>query len=299
MSVGRDILRDMGVAARSGFGFLTRALRGSAEFAWGKRNHLEGVLLILSAIFAFFVVFTYAWWPGWWMSYHVNWKLTYGAGAIFCFLLILFRLADRGNDVRHSLEGVAAFFTSLALIAAGYWYFYERPGVPKVDLTTSVDAWPVGGGNALVRVVVEAKNVGTTVIDFDLYKEVAAAGQLDLRRKIDLGSFLPFDPDYQNHGDLVKGLNEAVINRELGRKGEFMLVQNYLWPALARQYEIPQGEIESGETDKYYYKALVPCSEGMILVVTARLPKLGALDENGKPYIWLSQALSEPIVGCH
>lgn len=275
----------------------------SVRTFWNKRNDFEKVVVFLAAFAAAGIALTYAWTPGWWFALHENWAWTYVACSTFLFLFIFFRLADRSEGARHTMEGVAAFFACITLLTAGYWYYYERPGVPKLDVGTSIEAWPIGGGMAMVRVDVSLTNVGTTVIDFREYRhtgeETRNGRARDDRIKVDLGQVLPFVEEYTGHEELLADFvrDDAAENRE------YLLERSYRWPPIARDYRLPEGEIEAGETEHYYYKAIVPCSEGMILASTVRMPKVGSLAPvrdgvRNESLVWLAQSLGQPVNGC-
>lgn len=265
---------------------------------WARRNQLEKSVLGLASFCAALILLTYSW-EGWWFGWHANWPATYAAGAILAFLIVFFRLSDRTAEERHSLEGAAAFFASMTLLAAGYWYFYERPGVPKLDVETAVEAWPIGEGLAVVRIEVKLQNVGSTIISFDNYTMTGQGGGRDDRLKVDLGKVFPFDADYAANVELLKKFKASLADES----PTYPLEQTYKWPPLARAYELPAGEIEAGETEQYYYKAVIPCTKGMILASTVRVPKLGSGLQKGQPgggqsLVWLAQALSKPVSDC-
>jgi hypothetical protein len=259
---------------------------------WQGLSRLEEILLILLALAGAVGLATYSWTDNWPIGLHRDWRLTYGAGAVLFFAFLFVRLSARKTDVRHSLEALAAFFTTLAVLATGYWYFYERPGVPKINLSTAVEAWPIGDRMAVIRVEMTIENVGSTVVEFRETRFDGTQSPRDDRIKIDLGRVLPFDPDYEGNAKLLRA------NADRPDNGEFEVVRTSQWPPIGRSYHFSKGEIEAGETERYYYKAVVPCVDGMVVAATARVPKVGRLDENGKNLVWLAQALSEPVKHC-
>lgn len=264
---------------------------------WNDRKDIEKLTLGIAAFVAVSIALTYSWSSGWWFAWHSNWPVTYAACAFFLFIFLFYRLAVRDGDVRHSMEGVAAVLASLTLFGAGYWYFYERPGVPKLDVHTEVQVWSIGDGKALVRVEVLLKNVGSTVIDFrnNRYKE----GSEDDRLKVDVGQVMPIDIENNATRELIENFDEMRSNESRS----FEMVRTQHWPLRAKLYKLPEGEIEAGETERYYYKGIVPCIDGMVLASTVRVPKVGYnLDKTGKlqhkTLVWVAQSLSNSISSC-
>lgn len=142
-----SILRSLVLAAKAALSGFVRAAKAVVRFCisrsrmfWANRNQFEKFMLIFASLCAGGILLTYSWVDWWWLGIHANWPATYSAGAILAFLLVFYRLSDRTTEERHSLEGAAAFFACVTLLAAGYWYFYERPGVPKLDVQTAVEA---------------------------------------------------------------------------------------------------------------------------------------------------------------
>lgn len=277
---------------RTRVGRFFRGISSKLSVFWTRLSEFEKFVLIVIGIISATVIVTYSWGRYWPLGFHSEWKATYVASAVVICLLLVVRLSSRQPDVRHSLEAMAASFTTLAVVATGYWYFYERPGVPKINLSTSVEAWPIGEGMAAVRIEMTIENVGSTVVEFKESRFDGSKGPRDDRIKIDLGRVLPFDPEYKSNASLLRAGKSAAPGAELE------LVRTSQWPPLARNYHFSKGEIEAGETEKYYYKAVVPCVEGMVLASSVRIPKVGRLDESGKNLVWLAQSLSEPIAEC-
>lgn len=145
---------------------------------------------------------------------------------------------------------------------------------------------------AAVRIEVTIENVGSTVVEFKESGFDGSKGPRDDRIKIDLGRVLPFDPEYKNNAKLLNASKSAAQGAELE------LVRTSQWPPVARNYHFSKGEIEAGEIEKYYYKAVVRCVDGLVLASSVRVPKVGRLDASGKNLVWLAQSLSQPIERC-
>lgn len=99
-------------------------------------------------------------WAGWSQAQIILFVLV-GVGLL---VLLGASLHTTSGEFKHSLEGLAALLSCMALLAAGYWYFIERRGVPKLNVESTIDAWPIGGGALFVRVETAIENVGTAII---------------------------------------------------------------------------------------------------------------------------------------
>lgn len=94
-----------------------------------------------------------------WCRCVYRWRLHF---ACFCCDLS----AATGEEGRHSFEGTAALVSSLAILSTAYWFVFERPGVPKIDVASSAEMFPIAGKGVLVGIGVQAKNVGSTAVKF-------------------------------------------------------------------------------------------------------------------------------------
>jgi hypothetical protein len=52
-------------------------------------------------------------------------------------------------------------FTIIAFLLAAYWYFVERKGQPRIDVTQDVRAFPLENGIAAVEAQVRIRNIGS------------------------------------------------------------------------------------------------------------------------------------------
>ncbi len=180
------------------------------------------------------------------------------------------------------VNGFSAFLSSVALIIASYWYFYERPGVPKLNLEVSGSHWKTDQNELLVSVVVRLENVGNTTIVFREGEKL----------KLDIGYILPAV------GSDIKALRAFRGKLKNFEADEFRVIQRDQWPALAYNRTDLAAEIEAGETERYYFKALLDCDRGYVLGLTARVPKKeGFLEgllgpgEGRDDMVWISQSI--------
>lgn len=194
-------------------------------------------------------------------------QLALGLAILACLLwgLIILR-SDEG--MRNGIQGLAAALSSIALLTAAYWYFIERRGVPKVNVEPSGQAWPLDDGSLLVRAAIKVSNVGVSAVRLDRKTPV----------EVEIGQVYP--PAGKQATALAKAMQDGMA---AGKK-DFGLQQTDKWPLRASNYDGIEAVIEAGETENLYYKTIIPCTDGMELAITAKVPKrLGKLDQMFEP----------------
>lgn len=211
------------------------------------------------------------------------------AGVVLAALLAVWIALRVGkSDDRHSIEGLAALLTCIALLLAGYWYFIERKGIPKLNVDTTVDAWPISNGALFVRIETKFENVGT--VKYEIEEEDPF--------RLEIGQVYPVRP-----ADDVRELKRAFDARETNEFGAYNIKRNDNWPLLAIINGEVSTEIEAGETEKRYFKAIIECRENMVIAATTVVPKRidwlnGFFERRKEPLFWKSQTLSDPIKNC-
>lgn len=193
-----------------------------------------------------------------------------------CLLLI-----RASSDIHAGFQATAAALTCFALLTGGYWYFVERRGIPKVNVEPEVQAWPVADRLLLVRASVSATNVGVTAVRLDKAVPV----------ELELGQVFP--PAGKQAAALIADAKDPA-KLEAG----LALAQTDKWPLRASNYEGVDAVIEAGESEKLYYKAVIPCEDGMVIALTAKVPKqLSWFDSLFEPEreqaYWIAQAVAE------
>ncbi|GAA0268963.1 hypothetical protein GCM10009127_06040 [Alteraurantiacibacter aestuarii] len=205
---------------------------------------------------------------------------------VFCITLWLF-LKDSSHDSRHSMEGLAAFLSCLALLLAGYWYFVDRRGIPKLNAVPIVQVWPVGDHKAFVRVELLLENVGNT--DIDIAPD-------DDKFFLEIGQVLPVT------GSDIETLTQDYHPLEKG--GEpLMIIRTDRYPSRALIVGGMDLKIESGETERRYFKALIPCVDGLVASARVEVPKrLDRLqrffEDDQRQHVWRGQSVSKIIESC-
>lgn len=229
---------------------------------------------LVACVLAFLIFFR-------WPSYY-----TLIALGITLSAILWFHLRDSTPETRHSVEGLAAFLSCLALLLAGYWYFVERRGIPKLNAVPTIQTWPIGDGKAFVRVEVLLQNVGNT--DIDLQPED------DFR--LEIGQVLPA---YGSEFEKLDGEFRIPVAGE----EPLRVLQSDKYPLRARVAGGLDLKIEAGETERKYFKAIIPCFDGLVAAARIDVPKkLDRLqrffEEDPRQHYWRGQALAEPIQNC-
>lgn len=204
-----------------------------------------------------------------------------GAAALVVILYV------SGNRGRHTMEALAALLTCLALMAAGYWYFVERRGLPKLNATPSIQTWAVEDGMVFVRVELLMENVGSTDIVM----------LPDDPFRMEIGQVLPLAG--QQARDLVAAYHPVDSD-----SGPLEILQTDKYPSRAIIKGGLDLRIEPGETEKRYFKAVVPCVDGLVSSVRVDIPKKvdwfqGVLEQDRRQLFWRGQAISDPITTCN
>ncbi|MBB3034717.1 hypothetical protein [Alteriqipengyuania lutimaris] len=195
-------------------------------------------------------------------------------------------LLKAGNDTRHSVEGLAAALSCVALVLAGYWYFVERRGYPKLNIQPEIRTWPIEGDLAFVRVEVRLENVGDTAVTLEPENTV----------RLEIGQAIPFT-----------GKDERKLRAQASKdrlySGDLEIINTSKWPRRAVFKEGLDLRVESGEVDRIYFKAIVPCEPGLVSSVRVDIPikaspLLRFFDPEKRELNWRAQALSEPLEAC-
>lgn len=227
--------------------------------------------------------------------------------TLFALLAGLF-LRNATNEGRHTVEGLAALLSCLALIAAGYWFLIERRSVPKVNLDPSILTWSLGNGSALARVELKISNVGDMAVEIDRDDPVI----------VEIGRVMPargrhirmMQDDYSrsaDHDSNLIGVMRTDIYSPVARlDNRFHLSKDPPDPKARKNGEL-EFNIEAGETERRYFKAIIPCENGLVSSIRVELPKkLNWLqkqldrqtdDQKGGP-VYRAQALSNKIEEC-
>ena len=221
-----------------------------------------------------------------------------------CALLVaiiwrLIRSVDPSD--RNMVEAITGTLTSIAILSAGYWYVFERPGVPKVDLSAETRSWPIAGNKIWLSTTVKIRNVGSTAIHFEPEQKL----------KVFVGQVMP------PTGKTFTALSEHVDSRVADGKKSMSMVDDPNWPKRASIiYQLeekaeanPDAEdtkvqntkstiIEAGEEEQFDFKAMIACEDNMILATMAKLDKpvvlmdkiMGRATDN---FVWLAQSIGE------
>jgi len=231
-------------------------------------------------------------------SMYDYWPVTYLGWVGMTFSLLYGISFYTGEAARHSFESTTALVSAMALAAAVYWFFYERPGVPKLELTPVAQIWPIEGNRVVLRVVVRIENVGSTVLNFENYQHDRD------EMEINVGQVIPI----VSTDKITKKLLDEYDKRFSEGKTTFGIVdrndlRNNFWPMKGREKTLPVGEIESGEAQEYFYSGIFDCKDNMVLIVNVKIPKKYDSIErfqnaDDQTLYWMGEAVSTDEIKC-
>lgn len=242
-------------------------------------------------------------------------------GAILIVALWAWYLHDANSPSQRS-QGLAAALSAIALLFGVYWYIIERPGAAKLDLILSGHGFRMEGRRTLVFLAVEVRNVGNTPVSFEAERggdtDVVATPEepaepppdVDCRpeapapfgaqpakntMKVRLGKVAPVAPD------LLPYLDCASYSAKAGQPA--MIARADLWPPVGRVDQALVTKIEAGESEKYYYRFVMPCERGLVLSATAQIPKRATFTDTlvrkePEGQVWIAQTLLDLTPAC-
>lgn len=213
-------------------------------------------------------------------------------GLLIAIIGRLIWSVDRSD--RNVVEAITGTLTSIAILSAGYWYVFERPGVPKIELSVETTAFPIEGDKLLLSSTVRMRNVGSTAIHFE-------PGQ---RLKIFVGQVLPAT------GKDFRDLTAHVDPRIADGKKSMSMIERPNWPKRA-SIEHPMrpdkeeggAVIEAGEQEEFFFKGMIACRDAMVLATQAKLDKPKVLMDqimgrDTEGYVWITQSIGEEVGEC-
>lgn len=240
------------------------------------------------------------------------------AAAILIIALWAWYLHDDNSPSQRS-QGLAAALSAIALLFGVYWYIIERPGAAKLDLVLAARSFPISDGQALVFLAVEVRNVGNTPVSFEgestarsnprsepaeppldvdclpedlsALKAEAATSVLKIR----LGQVVPISADLKPY--LACATYSVVGGQPVG------LARADLWPPVAQVDQNLVTKIEAGESEKYYYRFVIPCVRRLVLSATAQIPKRATFTDTlvrkePEGQVWIAQTLVDLTEVC-
>lgn len=239
-------------------------------------------------------------------------------GAGFILLTALIWYAHVNNTSQRS-QGFAAALSALAFLFGAYWYMVERPGAAKLNLVLAGQAFRASQRNALVFLEVEVQNVGNSPVSFEGRPAAGGANQAKPAREASADQ--DCRPESTDAGGasapslmMIRVGMAVPIAADLGARLEcatfrasdsspVALARADLWPPVASVDQNLITKIEAGESEKYYYRLLVPCRRRLVLAVTARIPKRATFTDtlvHKEPVdqVWIGQRLVDASTAC-
>ena len=169
------------------------------------------------------------------------------------------------KDLSDSLGFAEKVLTVFAILAAAFWYFFERPDSAKVDIVQNVSVVPVPVGYVMVLSEISIKNVGSTVLDFNDSPYSIEVLQVT---PLTEGPTAEFNADYGRHVRRVRYADQwSLIAR---------FRSDQRTPGLKKtEMDVPglTSLIEANETENLYHRVIAPCSPDLRLAVRSQFRK--------------------------
>lgn len=202
-------------------------------------------------------------------------------------------LGAPGREVR--AKGLSAFQTLCTLAGItliGAWYMIERPDAARLKFEQKVLGVPTQDGQAIVAIEIEIENVGGHEARFEktpytiLIQQVSPldpavlanevkAGPTGYRGIADANNWTEKDP-----GGKLPGL----LAYRIGGKSSGSWRQTH--PGFSSL-------IQPKESDFYYYRAILPCREGLVVSISSRFRTIpGPIDRlwSRNDLVWIKQS---------
>ena len=195
-------------------------------------------------------------------------------------------LFERAQAPKQGIQGFASLLSVVALLLAGYWYFIERKGYPKLNVEPAITAWPTAENGLLIWSSIKMTNVGNMALQFRASDKIT----------VQIGQVSPLT------GKQGTALLESMAEvRSLGKK-KFDLLQTEVWPSRATFHGPISAVIEAGETENLYFKSVIPCLDNMVVAVTVTVPKklhlVGSEFNSSENVSWIAQSVYETKAKC-
>ncbi len=187
--------------------------------------------------------------------------------ALIGALLVSWGMAawHRGTDPEsrywsRQLGNLQALLTISAVLLTGVWYFFERPTQAKLTIAQDGTGLRLPDGRVLVLAEVSIENVGDTAIDF---KESPV--EFYIQQVVPLPPAVAQEfakPPAAGRPWPVRNADNWGVIAELGASG-------------GAQEARLRSQIEAGETEQLYFRAVLPCKPGLKVYLNTRLEKPG------------------------
>jgi hypothetical protein len=170
--------------------------------------------------------------------------------AVFVVLGRFLLAPDRADPWNKGASATQTFLVVIGAVVAGFWFFFERPHAPKIDISETATALRIDGKHALIVAEVKLKNYGETSID--------------LRRT-------PYEVWLQQVTPLT-----PLVASEVGRSqpnGHLQIFGGDNWGAFASRNGTLTDFLEAGEADNLYYRVATACVPNLVMYLTFNVRK--------------------------
>ncbi|WP_309645180.1 hypothetical protein [Phenylobacterium sp.] len=197
------------------------------------------------------------------------------------------------GSMSNTVEFAEKSLTIVAILAAGFWYFFERPDSAKVDIEQSVAIQPAQPGFVLLLTEISIKNVGSTVLDFNNSPYTIEVLQITPLTKV------PAKEYSDDYGRSVRRMHGADEWSLVGRYQSDEKV-----PGLKKSEMEIEGLtslIESNETENLYHRLILACQPDLRLAVRSQFRKPKTWQDNlaQRPTVyWTKQTYVDVTEAC-
>ena len=168
---------------------------------------------------------------------------------LFCFIVILvfLRVFHWNRSTHEATLMFQAVVTSLAILAAGYFYFIERRAAPHLDISQSISILPLEDGYVDIEVLISLKNLGSTLLQLrrvDSRLQRVSPSGLNLNEL----TSMTIGPKYNKWPEkFLDGTTDMFVKNEMR------------WPVIRYLTQQASNDIEPGESDTIFVSYIVPC----------------------------------------
>lgn len=175
-------------------------------------------------------------------------------------------LFDRQGNWSSHVMAFETVLTISALVLGAGWFLVERPDAARLEVQMTGTSYKFDDARALVVIELGLKNIGVTAMNLrgrPYRLSIQQVSPVDSRIIADLNPLPGATVGSVRPGDQWVTLAVLDDRAIADRKN----------PIQATSMSTMDSFLEAGETENLYYRALVPCSQGLQIAVTLHMPK--------------------------